>query len=113
MKIKTNIHSKNVKVCCRARQVADIWQKAVAAIVLTAILFAIEVGTADIVKAAELLRVVSKVKQCTAEQGQLFIDTERYDRAIREFTCLINAQPTEVEGYRGRIEAELLLGRYS
>jgi tetratricopeptide (TPR) repeat protein len=113
MKIKTNIHSKNVKVRCRANQAADNWQKAVAAIVLTTILFAIEVGTADIVKAAEALRLVPKVEQCSAEQGQLLIDTGRYDRAIREFTCLINAQPTEVEGYRGRIEAELLLGRYS
>jgi len=29
------------------------------------------------------------------------------------FTCVIEGQPTEVEGYRGRIGAELLLGRYS
>jgi tetratricopeptide (TPR) repeat protein len=29
------------------------------------------------------------------------------------FSCVIAAQPTEVEGYRGRIEAELMLGRYS
>jgi len=51
--------------------------------------------------------------RCTAEQGQAFIDQGRYDRAIREFTCVIDAQPTAVDGYRGRIEAELLLGRYS
>ena len=50
---------------------------------------------------------------CTSEQGQQFLDAGRYDKAIREFTCLIDAQPTEVEGYRGRIEAYLLLGRYS
>lgn len=50
---------------------------------------------------------------CTAEQGQTYIDDGRYGQAIREFTCVINAAPTEVEGYRGRIEAELLLGRYS
>lgn len=50
---------------------------------------------------------------CTAEQGQLFIDSGRYKDAIKEFTCLIDALPTEIEGYRGRIEAELLLGRYS
>src|SRR5512143_1171248 len=50
---------------------------------------------------------------CTAEEGQLLIDAGSYDRAIREFTCLIDAQPTEVEGYRGRIEAELLSGLYS
>ena len=51
--------------------------------------------------------------QCTVEQGQMFIDAGRYDRALREFTCVIDAQPTEVEGYRGRIEADLLLGRFS
>ena len=50
---------------------------------------------------------------CTAEQGQLLIDQERYKQAINEFTCVIDAQPTEVEGYRGRIEAQLLLGEYS
>src|SRR5262245_20590115 len=52
-------------------------------------------------------------KSSTAAQGQLFINQGRYQDAIREFTCVINAQPTEVEGYRGRIEAELLLGQYS
>ena len=50
---------------------------------------------------------------CTAEQGQLFIDEGRYKQAIGEFTCVIEAEPTEVEGYRGRIEAQLLLGQYS
>jgi tetratricopeptide (TPR) repeat protein len=50
---------------------------------------------------------------CTVEQGQRFIEEGRYDRAIREFSCVIDSQPTEVEGYRGRIEAQLLLGRYS
>jgi len=50
---------------------------------------------------------------CTAEQGQLLIDQGRYKQAINEFTCVIDAQPTEVEGYRGRIEAQLLLGEYS
>jgi len=52
-------------------------------------------------------------KGCTAAQGQVFIDQGRYDQAIREFSCVMAAQPTEVEGYRGRAEAELLLGRYS
>lgn len=56
---------------------------------------------------------VSAVKSCTAEQGQLLIDDGHYADAIREFTCVVDAQPTEVEGYRGRIEAELLLGRFS
>jgi tetratricopeptide (TPR) repeat protein len=50
---------------------------------------------------------------CTAEQGQTLIDQGRYKQAIAEFTCVIDAHPTEVEGYRGRIEAQLLLGQYS
>lgn len=50
---------------------------------------------------------------CTAEQGQAFIDTGHYEQAVREFTCVVDAHPTEVEGYRGRIEAELLLGHFS
>jgi hypothetical protein len=50
---------------------------------------------------------------CTSQHGQDLIDSGRYDQAIREFSCIIQAQPTEVEGYRGRIEARLLLGRYS
>jgi len=51
--------------------------------------------------------------RCTAEQGQTYIDQGRYDQAVREFTCLIESDPTGIEGYRGRIEAEVLLGRYS
>lgn len=50
---------------------------------------------------------------CTGAQGQAFIEEGRYDHAIREFTCVIDAQPTAVEGYRGRIEALVLQQRYS
>lgn len=53
------------------------------------------------------------VEHCSAEQGQMYIEQGRYNQAIRVFSCLVDAAPTEVEGYRGRIEAELLLGRYS
>ena len=45
--------------------------------------------------------------------GQISIDEGRYDRAIREFSALIEAEPTETEGYRGRAEASLLLGRFA
>lgn len=55
----------------------------------------------------------AKADQCTAGQGQLFINSGKYQQAVDEFTCVINAQPDEVEGYRGRIEARLLLGQYS
>lgn len=50
---------------------------------------------------------------CTVAQGQLLIEQGRYKQAINEFTCVIEADPTAVEGYRGRIEAQLLLGEYS
>ena len=33
---------------------------------------------------------------CTAEQGQLLIDQGRYKQAISEFTCVIDAHPTDV-----------------
>lgn len=50
---------------------------------------------------------------CSAAEGQIFIDEGDFDRAVREFSCVVDAQPTDVEGYRGLIEAEVLLGRYS
>ena len=50
---------------------------------------------------------------CTPDGGQELIDDGRYDQAVKVFSCVIAADPTEVEGYRGRIEAQLLLGRYS
>ena len=60
-----------------------------------------------------VLGTVATARLCSPEQGQIYINQGRYRDAIREFTCMIEAQPTEVEGYRGRIEAELLFGRYS
>ena len=50
---------------------------------------------------------------CTAAEGQALINQGQYDQAVQKFTCVIAMGPTEVEGYRGRIEAEVLLGRYS
>ena len=34
--------------------------------------------------------------------GQELIDSGEYEQAVKEFSCLVDAQPTEVEGYRGR-----------
>jgi tetratricopeptide (TPR) repeat protein len=50
---------------------------------------------------------------CSVDAGQTLIDQGRYKQAVKEFTCVINAQPSDVEGYSGRIEAQLLLGLYS
>jgi hypothetical protein len=50
---------------------------------------------------------------CTPEQGQAFIDEGNLDRAVHEFSCVVDANPTEVAGYVGRAEARLLQGRFS
>ena len=44
--------------------------------------------------------------KCTASQGQALIDGGQYQQAVQEFTCVVDADPIGVEGYRGRIEAE-------
>jgi tetratricopeptide (TPR) repeat protein len=49
----------------------------------------------------------------TAAKGQQRINQGQYSEAIDIFTCVINDAPTEAEGYRGRIEAKLMLGRFS
>src|SRR4030095_7270866 len=97
--LSVNHNESSVNLCKKV----DILQKTFAIIVVLTLMFTQWGGTIGAVKAA----------QCTAGQGQLFIDAGQYKKAVQEFTCLIDAQPTEVEGYRGRIEAELLLGQYS
>lgn len=76
-------------------------------------IFALMVVLTMILTAGGWAAGTAKAAQCTAEQGQLYIDAGQYEQAIDEFTCVINSQPDETEGYRGRIEAKLLLGRYS
>src|SRR5215470_3409766 len=86
-------------------------RKAFAPLVVLTLMFAL--GAAGYAKTVEAEPGAYSAAPCTPERGQDFINEGRYEQAVREFTCVINAQPTEVEGYRGRIEAELLLGRYS
>jgi hypothetical protein len=74
------------------------------------ILFA---GRLCLLACAVVVSPLALAKSCSVAQGQLFIDQGRYDSAIREFSCIIDAAPAEVDGYRGRIEAELMLGRFS
>ena len=45
--------------------------------------------------------------------GQALIDEGHYEQALREFTSSIEAEPTEADGYRGRAEAFLMLGRFA
>ena len=56
---------------------------------------------------------VAGAASCTSSQGQALIAQGRLEQAVRTFGCVIDDQPTGVDGYRGRIEAELLLARYS
>src|SRR5262249_22099984 len=91
----------------------DMFRKVLDAILASVLLVSLAAWTVGSAQAADPQQDTSKSEKCTAEQGQLYIDDGRYGQAIREFTCVINVQPTEVEGYRGRIEAELLFGEYS
>jgi tetratricopeptide (TPR) repeat protein len=61
----------------------------------------------------QVVAPVAAAPGCTGADGQASIDQGRYDAAVREFGCLILADPTSVEGHRGRIEALVLLGRYA
>jgi tetratricopeptide (TPR) repeat protein len=45
--------------------------------------------------------------------GQVSIDADDDDRAVRKFTAMIEADPTAIDGYRGRAEASLLVGRFA
>ncbi|HEX5015120.1 MAG TPA: hypothetical protein VFV72_13295 [Candidatus Limnocylindrales bacterium] len=57
--------------------------------------------------------VAAAPPSCTVPAGQALIDSGQYTKAIQAFSCVINANPTGADGYRGRIEAEILMGRYS
>src|SRR5262245_20047620 len=61
----------------------------------------------------EPARSSANVASCSAEQGQQLLDAGQYKAAIREFSCIIAGDPTGIEGYRGRIEAQLMLGQFS
>ena len=119
LKVKRNVKAgglqlnSNETMGHHSGQEADMLRKAFATMVALTLMFALGGEVAGSAKAAEAEQRGLQAERCTAEHGQLFIDEGRYRDAIREFTCVIEAQPTEVEGYRGRIEAELLLGRYS
>jgi tetratricopeptide (TPR) repeat protein len=103
LQARKGMHQNHNQAMLAPRKKVNMSQKIFAFVALLTLLFTQWGGAIGVAKAA----------QCTAAQGQLFIDSGQYKKAIQEFTCIIEAQPTEVEGYRGRIEAELLLGQYS
>lgn len=49
----------------------------------------------------------------TLLKGQIRIEQNRFEEAIAIFTCVINANPLAIDGYRGRAEAKLMLGKFS
>lgn len=88
-------------------------RKAITGTLVLTTLLACRTETAGLTDVAAAARSTSPNRACSADQGQLLIDQGSYTQAIRVFTCVIDADPTGVGGYRGRIEAELLLGKYS
>ena len=50
---------------------------------------------------------------CSLQDGQAELEAADYKKAIKTFTCVIETDPTGFEGYRGRIEAQLMLGLYA
>jgi len=62
---------------------------------------------------AVVLVGVNAAAECSEAGGQALIEGGQYEEAIDEFTCVIAADPTAPGGYRGRIEAKILLDRYS
>ena len=46
-------------------------------------------------------------------EGQLKIDEGDYEGAIDSFTQAMEADPSQIDAYRGRAEAKLLLGQYA
>lgn len=90
-----------------------MFRKTLILLVLFMLTIASGADAANSARAAATGQANHNANACTPAQGQSLIDQGQYEDAILVFTCLIDAQPTEVEGYRGRIEAEVLLGRYS
>lgn len=83
-----------------------------AAVVMSTVACA-DPGTVTAPRALGVRDGVANAIPCTAEQGQQLIDAGQYKQAIQKFTCVLSNDPTAVEGYRGRIEAQLMLGRFS
>jgi tetratricopeptide (TPR) repeat protein len=46
-------------------------------------------------------------------EGEAFAKSGDYDAAIAAFTCAIESDPLDIDAYRGRIEARLMIGAYS
>ena len=88
-------------------------RKNIAATVVLATVACADPGVVTSPRAARSTPAFVNTAVCSAAQGQQFLDAGEYKKAISEFTCLIDLDPTGIDGYRGRIEAELMTGRFS
>lgn len=52
-------------------------------------------------------------KTTDLQTGQAFIEAGAYSEAVTVFACVIAANPLDITAYRGKIEANLLAGKYS
>ena len=52
-------------------------------------------------------------ESCSVQEAQALLNAAEYSKAIKAFSCLIDADPNAFEGYRGRAEAQLMLGQYA
>jgi len=88
-------------------------RKIIAAIVVLATIACADPGVVTSPRSGQSSHAFVSVAACSAAQGQQLLDAGQYKKAISEFTCLIGLDPTAIDGYRGRIEAELMLGQFS
>jgi hypothetical protein len=88
-------------------------RKLIAIAMVMAIASCADPGAVTSPDAAGVRGGMANVTACTAEEGQQLLDAGQYNAAIQKFSCVIGLDPTGIDGYRGRIEAQLMLGRFS
>ena len=88
-------------------------RKIIAATVVLTTIACADPGVVTSPKTARSTPALVNAAACSAAQGQQFLDAGEYKKAISEFTCLIELDPTGIDGYRGRAEAEIMTGRFS
>ena len=88
-------------------------RKTIAATVVLATVACADPGVVTSPRAPQSNPAFVNAAACSAAQGQQYLDAGDYKKAISEFTCLIERDPTGIDGYRGRAEAEIMTGRFS
>jgi hypothetical protein len=73
-----------------------MFRKAFIILVLVTLIIEAGAAAAGFTKATATESGSYTANACTSEHGQLLIDQGHYEDAIEVFTCIIEAQPTEV-----------------